>query len=99
MKIEMVVQDEYLGEVIGDFNAREGKVIKMDIKNNLHIIDGLVPLSNMFGYATAFRTLTQGRANYSMEFYDNVEMPDKKMNDVLKNELGIYTPNQEVINE
>jgi elongation factor G len=99
MKIEMVVQDEYLGEVIGDFNSREGKVIKMDIKNNLHIIDGLVPLSNMFGYATTFRTLTQGRANYSMEFYDNVEMPEKKMNNVLKNELGIYTANQEVINE
>jgi elongation factor G len=99
MKIEIVVQDQYLGEVISDFNAREGKVIKMDIKNNLHIIDGLVPLSNMFGYATAFRTLTQGRANYSMEFYDNVVMPKKKMNNVLRNELGVYTSNQEVINE
>lgn len=98
MKIEMAVQDEYVGEVIGDFNAREGKVTKMDIKNNLHIIDGLAPLSNMFGYAKVFRTLTQGRANYSMEFYDNVEMPEKKMNDVLRNELGIYTINQEAIN-
>ncbi|MCP4214348.1 MAG: elongation factor G, partial [bacterium] len=91
MKIEIVVQDEYLGEVIGDFNAREGKVTKMDVKNNLHIIDGLVPLSNMFGYATTLRTLSQGRANYSMEFQDNVEMPEKKMNDVLTNQLGIYT--------
>ncbi|MCK4764028.1 MAG: elongation factor G [Candidatus Aminicenantes bacterium] len=97
MKIEILVQDEYLGEVIGDFNAREGKVSKMDVRNNLHIIDGLVPLSNMFGYATALRTLTQGRANYSMEFYDNVEMPEKKMNDVLRNELGIHTLNREVI--
>jgi elongation factor G len=99
MKIEILVQDEYVGEVISDFSAREGKIVKMDIKNNLHIIDGLVPLSSMFGYATAFRTLTQGRANYSMEFYDNVAMPEKKMNDVLRNELGIYTSNQEVINE
>jgi elongation factor G len=93
MKIEILVQDEYLGEVIGDFNAREGKVTKMDVKNNLHIIDGLVPLSNMFGYATALRTLTQGRATYSMEFEDYVEMPEKKMQDVLNNQLGIYTFN------
>lgn len=93
MKIEIIVQDEYLGEVIGDFNAREGKVTKMDVKNNLHIIDGLVPLSNMFGYATALRTLSQGRANYSMEFQDYIEMPEKKMQDVLTNQLGIYTFN------
>lgn len=93
MKIEILVQDEYLGEVIGDFNAREGKVTRMDVKNNLHIIDGLVPLSNMFGYATTIRTLSQGRANYSMEFQDYVEMPEKKMQDVLNNQLGIYTFN------
>lgn len=93
MKVEITVQDEYLGEVIGDFNAREGKVTRMDVKNNLHIIDGLVPLSNMFGYATTLRTLSQGRANYSMEFQDYVEMPEKKMNDVLTNQLGIYTLN------
>lgn len=93
MKIELIVQDEYLGEIIGDFNAREGKVTKMDVKNNLHIIDGLVPLSAMFGYATTIRTLSQGRANYSMEFQDYVEMPEKKMNEVLTNQLGIYTLN------
>jgi elongation factor G len=99
MSIEIVVQDEYLGEVIGDFNSREGKVTKMDVKNNLHIIDGLVPLSTMFGYATTFRTLTQGRANYSMEFKDNVEMPEKKMNEVLNHQLGIYSLNKEVSND
>jgi len=93
MKIEIIVQDEYLGEVIGDFNAREGKVTKMDVRNNLHIIDGLVPLSNMFGYATAIRTLSQGRANYSLEFQDYIEMPEKKMHEVLTNQLGIYTLN------
>lgn len=93
MKIEIIVQDEYLGEVIGDFNAREGKVTKMDVRNNLHIIDGLVPLSTMFGYATAIRTLSQGRANYSLEFQDYIEMPEKKMHEVLTNQLGIYTLN------
>jgi elongation factor G len=93
MKIEIVVQEEYLGEVISDFNSREGKVTRMENKNNMHIIDGLVPLSNMFGYATAIRTLTQGRATYSMEFYDYIEMSEEKMTDVLQHQLGIYRYN------
>jgi elongation factor G len=93
MKIEIAVQEEYLGVVIDDFNTREGRVLKMDLKNNLHIIDGLVPLSSMFGYATGLRTLTQGRANYSMEFFDYSEMSEGKMNEVLKSQLGIYAIN------
>jgi elongation factor G len=59
----------------------------------MHIIDGLVPLSNMFGYATAIRTLTQGRATYSMEFYDYIEMSEEKMTDVLQHQLGLYRYN------
>lgn len=93
MKIEILVQDEYLGEVINDFNSREGKVTRMDNKNNVHIVDGQVPLSNMFGYATTIRTLTQGRAGFSMEFFDYIEMSEEKMNDVLENQLGIYQIN------
>jgi elongation factor G len=93
MKIEILVQDEYLGEVMGDFNSREGKITKMDNRNGLHILNGLVPLSNMFGYATVLRTLSQGRANYSMEFYNYAEMTETKMKDVLKHQLGIYTIN------
>ena len=93
MKTEILVQEEYLGEVIGDFNSRGGKISKMGNKTILHVIEGLAPLSNMFGYATALRTLSQGRANYSMEFYDYEEMSESKMDDVLKNQLGIYTLN------
>ncbi|MEN8155199.1 MAG: elongation factor G [Acidobacteriota bacterium] len=93
MKVELTVQDEYIGEVIGDFNSREGKVVNMDIKNGIHVVDGHVPLSSMFGYATTLRTLSQGRANYSMEFYKHKELTDKKMDSVLKNQLGIYTYN------
>jgi elongation factor G len=65
----------------------------MDNKSNMHVVDGRVPLSNMFGYATTIRTLTQGRASYSMEFFDYVEMSEDKMNDVLENQLGIYKTN------
>ncbi len=93
MKIEITVQDEYLGEVIGDLKAREGKVNDMDNRNNIHVLSGTVPMSRMFGYATVIRTLTQGRAGYSLEFHDYVEMNDKKMQDVLQNQLGIYTAN------
>jgi elongation factor G len=93
MKIEIAVQDEYLGEVMADFNARSGKVTHMDLKNGLHIIDGQVPLALMFGYAKALRTLTQGRGNYSLEFLKYSEMSEDKMNEVLKTQLGIYTTN------
>jgi len=93
MRIEIIVQDDYLGDVINDFNARGGKVSNMKVKGNLHIVDGFVPLSSMFGYAKTIRTLTQGRGNYSMEFNKYVEMDDKKMKNVLEKELGIYTFN------
>jgi elongation factor G len=93
MKIEIAVQDDYLGEVMADLNARQGKVTHMDLKNGLHVIDGQVPLSLMFGYAKALRTLTQGRANYSLEFLKYSEMSEEKMNEVLKTQLGIYTTN------
>jgi elongation factor G len=93
MKIEIAVQDDYLGEVMSDFNSRQGKVTHMDLKNGLHVIDGQVPLSLMFGYAKALRTLTQGRANYSLEFLKYSEMTEEKMNEVLKTQLGIYTTN------
>jgi elongation factor G len=93
MKIEITVQDDYLGEVMSDFNSRQGKVTNMDLKNGLHVIDGQVPLSLMFGYAKALRTLTQGRANYSLEFLKYSEMTEEKMNEVLKTQLGIYTTN------
>ncbi len=93
MKVEIAVQDEYLGEVMADLGAREGRVTHMDLKNGLHVIDGQVPLALMFGYAKALRTLTQGRGNYSLEFLKYSEMSEEKMKDVLKTQLGIYTTN------
>jgi len=93
MKLEIRVQDEYLGDVMGDLNARNGRVTHMDNRHDLHVIDARVPMSNMFGYATALRTLTQGRASYAMEFADYAPMTDEKMQDVLKNQLGIYSLN------
>ncbi len=75
MKIEVVVPDEYMGDVMGDISARRGRVTGMDMHAGLHSIDGIVPLSEMFGYATDLRSKTQGRGNYTMQFAHYEEVP------------------------
>ena len=76
MKIEVVVPDEYMGDVMGDITARRGRVTGMDMHAGLHSIDGLVPLSEMFGYATDLRSKTQGRGTYTMQFAHYEEVPN-----------------------
>ena len=74
MSLEVTTPDEYLGDVIGDMNMRRIKVEKIEQKGSTKIITGAAPLAQMFGYATALRSLTQGRATYTMEpsFYKEV---------------------------
>ena len=75
MKVEVVVPEEYLGDVMGDISSRRGRVTGMDMHAGLHSIDGIVPLSEMFGYATDLRSKTQGRGNYTMQFEHYEEVP------------------------
>ncbi|NLF29061.1 MAG: elongation factor G, partial [Clostridiales bacterium] len=75
MQIEVVVPDEYMGDVLGDVTARRGRVTGMGMHAGLHTIDGLVPLSEMFGYATDLRSKTQGRGTYTMQFAHYEEVP------------------------
>ena len=75
MKIEVVTPEEYMGDVMGDLNRRRGLVQGMEDAPSGKIINAEVPLSEMFGYATALRSLTQGRATYSMEFNKYAETP------------------------
>ncbi len=75
MKVEVVVPDEYMGDVMGDISARRGRVTGMDMHAGMHSIDGIVPLSEMFGYATDLRSKTQGRGNYTMQFAQYEEVP------------------------
>ena len=75
MKVEVVVPEEYLGDVMGDISSRRGRVTGMDMHAGLHTIDGIVPLSEMFGYATDLRSKTQGRGNYTMQFEHYEEVP------------------------
>jgi elongation factor G len=76
MSVEIIAPDEYTGTIIGDLNSRRGKIVEMTTKNNIRIISGTAPLSNMFGYVKDLRSSTQGRANYSMEFKEYTQMPD-----------------------
>ncbi|WP_198470742.1 elongation factor G [Acetomicrobium sp. S15 = DSM 107314] len=75
MEVEVVLPEEFLGEVMGDLVARRGKVVSMDVRGNGRVIKALVPLAEMFGYATDLRSMTSGRAVYSMQFSHYEEVP------------------------
>lgn len=75
MDVEVTAPEQYLGDVIGDINSRRGKIKDMTEKGNLKIVKADVPLSEMFGYATALRSVTQGRGGYSMQFSHYEEVP------------------------
>ena len=84
MKVVVTAPEEYMGDVIGDLNARRGQITGTDVRNGAAIIESNVPLSTMFGYATDLRSKTQGRATYSMEPSHFVELP-KNLQDQLVN--------------
>lgn len=68
MSVEVVTPEEYMGDVIGDINSKRGQILGMDQRGNAKVISSEVPLSEMFGYASQLRSMTQGRASYSMQF-------------------------------
>ncbi|MNV96900.1 Elongation factor G [compost metagenome] len=75
MKVEIVVPEEYMGDVIGDVNSRRGRMEGMEASNGMQEIKSFIPLSEMFGYATDLRSRTQGRGTYSMEPSHYEEVP------------------------
>jgi len=75
MELEVVTPEDYMGDVIGDLSSRRGKVESMDQRGQGRVITALVPLAEMFGYATDLRSRTQGRANYTMQFHSYQEVP------------------------
>jgi elongation factor G len=76
MKVEVVTPENFMGDVIGDLNARRGQIQDMNERSGARIVSAIVPLSDMFGYSTALRSMTQGRASYSMEFGHYGEVPN-----------------------
>ena len=75
VKVEVIVPEEYMGDVIGDLNSRRGRIEGMEARNGAQVINAFVPLSGMFGYSTDLRSKTQGRGNYSMEVSHYEEVP------------------------
>ena len=84
MKVEVVVPDEYLGNVMGDITSRRGRPLGQESRGNALAIDAMVPLSEMFGYATSLRSNTQGRGNFVMVFDHYEEVPKNIAEEIIK---------------
>ncbi|WP_039767328.1 MULTISPECIES: elongation factor G [unclassified Caldicellulosiruptor] len=84
MKVEVVVPEEYMGDVMGDINARRGRIEGMELRGNAQVIRAYVPLAEMFGYATDLRSKTQGRGTYTMQFDHYEEVPKNIADKILE---------------
>ena len=82
MKVEVITPEEYMGDIIGDLNSRRGQVGGMDQRGNARAIDAMVPLANMFGYINTLRSMSQGRAQYSMQFDHYEQVPQAVADEV-----------------
>ena len=88
MSVEVVVPEEYLGDVMGDINSRRGNIGNMGQRKDAHTLDAIVPLSKMFGYATDLRSITQGRAVFHMEFSNFKEVPVSVKDEIIEKVHG-----------
>ncbi|PWA12958.1 elongation factor G [Pueribacillus theae] len=88
VKVEVVVPEEYMGDIMGDITSRRGRVEGMTARGNAQVINAFVPLSEMFGYATSLRSNTQGRGVYSMHFDHYEEVPKSIAEDIIKKATG-----------
>ncbi len=88
MKVQVVVPDEYLGNVMGDITSRRGRPLGQESRGNVLAIDAMVPLSEMFGYVTSLRSNTQGRGNYTMTFDHYEEVPRNIAEEIIKKNGG-----------
>lgn len=82
MKVEVITPDQYMGDVIGDLNSRRGQIQGMDARGNAQVIGAIVPLANMFGYVNTLRSMSQGRAQYTMQFSHYEQVPANVANEI-----------------
>ena len=82
MKVEIITPEEYMGDIIGDLNSRRGNVGGMDQRGNARVVTAMVPLANMFGYVNTLRSMSQGRAQYSMQFDHYEQVPQAVADEV-----------------
>jgi len=88
MSVEVNIPEEFLGEVIGDLNSRRGKILGMETRSGYQVIAAIVPLAEMFGYSTDLRSLTQGRANYTMQFSHYEPVPKSISEEIIAKVKG-----------
>ena len=88
MKIEVVTPEEYMGDIIGDLNSRRGQVSGMEQRGVNHVVNGMVPLANMFGYVNNLRSMSQGRASYTMTFNHYEQVPQNVAEEVKEKVSG-----------
>ncbi len=84
MKVEVVTPEDYMGDVIGDLSSRRGQVTGMDSRGNARVVDAMVPLGSMFGYVNTLRSMSQGRAQYSMQFDHYEQVPSNVAEEIKK---------------
>lgn len=88
MKLEVVSPDEYTGDIINDINSRRGRIEGIDMRGELKVIDAFVPLADMFGYATSVRSMSQGRASHTMQFYRYEKVPKQVADNIIDRIMG-----------
>ncbi|WP_062349805.1 elongation factor G [Bacillus kwashiorkori] len=88
MKVEVVIPEEYLGDIMGDITSRRGRVEGMEARGNAQVVRAMVPLSEMFGYATSLRSNTQGRGTFTMVFDHYEEVPKSISDEIIKKNSG-----------
>ncbi len=88
MDVEVVTPSDYMGDIIGDLSSRRGKVGGMTDRGDARVIGASVPLGEMFGYATTLRSLSQGRAVYTMQFAHSEEVPKSKAEEIINADGG-----------
>jgi elongation factor G len=92
MSVEVVSPQQYTGDIMGDLNMRRGRIEKIETRSDAQVIKSLVPLSEMFGYATKLRSLSQGRAIYTMTFDAYSPVTESVAKEVITRFGGTYTP-------
>jgi elongation factor G len=88
MKLEIVTPEQFLGDIIGDLNAKRGRINKVDTQGEMYIVHCLIPLAESFGYATRLRSLTQGRATHSLEFNSYEQIPAELTEEIIEKTAG-----------
>jgi elongation factor G len=89
MNVEVVTPEPFMGDVIGDLNSRRGKILGMNPRSGVQVINAQVPLAEMFGYATDLRSKTQGRATYTMQFGHYAQVPNSIAETIITKNRGV----------